>query len=79
MNPQNDPTPVPGEGTFGSKRTDPNAHTTPGTRPAGSADNPADRETDMADVEGTGGDVPNVGAAAGASNAGRTRTSGGDS
>ena len=71
--------PVSGEPTTGSKRTDPDAHTKPGTTPAGSQDNPGDRETEMADIDGTGVDVPGVGAAGGASNAGRTRTSGGDS
>jgi hypothetical protein len=38
----------------------------------------ADREAAVSDVEGTGGDVENLGAAGGASNAGRSRTSGGD-
>lgn len=71
----NDPIPVPGEPTTGSKRTDPDAHTNPDASPAG----PVDREREMADIEGTGGDVPNLGAAGGASNAGRSRMSGGDS
>ena len=73
------PDPVPGEAMTGSKRVDPDAHTNPDASPPGPAENPGDRESDMANLDGTAGDVPNVGAAAGASNAGRTRTSGGDS
>ena len=50
------------------------------TNPDASAnrDAPGDRERATSDIDGTAADVPDAGAARGASNAGRTRTSGGD-